>query len=226
MICNKCNSQNKENANFCEECGSPLTIQASSRRVKRNPLRPHKTTKIKNTKPNLTILNYLMSHKQIWVFVSIFLTIFIVLVAINFNNSNNSNNNRGRFLDIASKNPIIEAKVFEIAANFVCGCGSCNEESLEICKCSYAVEERQFIRDYLEQNRNSTEIITAMTSKYGGLKPDVSTANDNKQSFKIPTNSSTNKLGIATFADRENIYSAFNCPCGQCSVDELKDCTC
>ena len=225
MRCNKCKSQNEENANFCEACGSPLKKERNSQNADIHTSKRQKIRKVKKENSNLTILNYLMSHKQIWVFMSIFLTILIVIVAVNSENYN-SNRGRGSFTDIASQNPIIEAKVFEIAAGFVCGCGSCNEESLEICKCNYAVEERQFIRNYLEQNKNSSEIITALNSKYGGLKSEESIKNINNTTFKIPTNISTLNTGLATFADRQNIYSAFKCPCGQCGVDELKDCTC
>lgn len=31
---------------------------------------------------------------------------------------------------------------------------------------------------------------------------------------------------IATAADRIEIFSRFKCPCGQCGIDELKDCGC
>ncbi|HEY4611859.1 MAG TPA: hypothetical protein VII11_02630, partial [Bacteroidota bacterium] len=30
----------------------------------------------------------------------------------------------------------------------------------------------------------------------------------------------------ATLADQQEIYTHFSCPCGQCGIDELKDCNC
>ena len=30
----------------------------------------------------------------------------------------------------------------------------------------------------------------------------------------------------ATISDKLTIYSTFNCPCGRCGIDELKDCNC
>lgn len=225
MLCNKCKFENQIGANYCESCGELLVKKTGSQKASKRVNKNHKSAKIKNKNSNLNVFNYLMSHKQIWLFTSIFLTVLIVIVTINTSN-NKFEKPTNRFRDIASLNPIIEAKVFEIAANFVCGCGSCNEESLEICKCNYAIEERQFIRDYLEQNRNSTDIISAMTSKYGGLKSENKTDKKGLNTFKIPSNISVTEAGVASIYDRENIYSAFKCPCGQCGVDELKDCTC
>jgi hypothetical protein len=221
MRCNKCKSQNDRNANFCESCGSPLKKPRSGKSKINHAVKKQNFSK---SEPRFALLNYLMSYKQIWVFMSIFLTILIVVIAINSKNDLSSRNDS--FKDIASINPIIEAKVFEIASKFVCGCGSCNEESLDICKCNYAVEERKFIRDYLEQNSNSADIITAVVNKYGGLKPDASFVNDDQKVILPSTISSNDMTNIASYSDRENIYTFFNCPCGQCGIDELKDCNC
>lgn len=44
--------------------------------------------------------------------------------------------------------------------------------------------------------------------------------------FYPPVVNGTAIQRIATPADRAEIFSHFNCPCGQCGVDELKDCNC
>jgi hypothetical protein len=141
-------------------------------------------------------------------------------------------------LETKSSNPLVEAEVFNIASKFVCSCGTCNEESLEVCKCGRAIEERQFIRDYVERNQKKENIVYALASKYGFLKSQF--AGEFKQVDKskifetnqiiIPNNNLENiNIGLnktASVTDRVTIYSAFRCNCGKCGIDELKDCDC
>ncbi|MCZ7616378.1 MAG: hypothetical protein M5T52_23185 [Ignavibacteriaceae bacterium] len=140
-------------------------------------------------------------------------------------------------VETKSANPVIEAKVFEIASKFVCSCGSCNEEPLETCKCSTAVDERQFIRDYLQENQKPDDIILAVANKYGWLEAEfASTYNVEASKVWNPNPLEITKDIISTtpalistkamISDRYTIYSAFNCPCGQCNKDELRECTC
>lgn len=221
MRCKKCKTPNERNANFCENCGTPIRRVSKKRHFKQSLGASGRNSKVTE---RFNVLSYMISHKQIWVFMSIFLTVLIVVVAINSGNRFNGSN--GRFVDIASVDPNIEAQVFNIASNFVCGCGSCNEESLDICKCNYAVEERKLIRDYLELKKKPSDIIAAVVSRYGGLKPDIDiTEFQNNDVTLIPINS--DKLShTASYNDRTSIYSAFECPCGQCGIKELKDCNC
>lgn len=87
-------------------------------------------------------------------------------------------------VELKSTNPVVETKVYEIASKFVCSCGSCNEESLELCKCERAVEERQFIRDYLEQNQKTDDIVIAVANKFGWIKAEFA-SNFNIDSSRI-----------------------------------------
>ena len=73
-------------------------------------------------------------------------------------------------VETKSSNPVVEATVYEIASKFVCSCQTCDELPLESCKCARAVEERQFIRDYLEQNQKPDDIVVTVANKYGWLK--------------------------------------------------------
>ncbi|MBU1100584.1 MAG: hypothetical protein KKA84_09285 [Bacteroidetes bacterium] len=78
------------------------------------------------------------------------------------------------FIDIPSNDSIVEANVFEIASYFGCTCGECNEKSLDQCRCRYATEERELIRDFLEKSVEIEVIIQEVINRYGGLKQGIS----------------------------------------------------
>ncbi len=77
---------------------------------------------------------------------------------------------------------------------------------------------------------------------YGWLKPEFAAKYDSTNAIKTRLNTAavsqtqnafttlTTKKNegnkIATIIDSDEIYSQFRCPCGQCGMDELKDCTC
>ncbi len=227
MKCKNCGIPNKVDAKFCENCGNPLS---DSKDQNRTPKQKSKNMRKKNTNTpkhvsNKTIISNLLSLKFVWVFTTIFLLIIIIIVALT-SEEKRFNRDNDLFLDNRSQNPLIEAKVFDIASKFVCGCGSCGEESLDICKCNFAVDEREFIREYLENNNSEIDIIKAMVTKYGGLKDGVSLINNSTPIKNKPEPVNNGSTVLANFNDRITIYSAFQCPCGQCGIDELKDCTC
>ena len=227
MKCQKCGNQNDADAKYCEQCGNYLLDNSNKSYFRKNwnKKRENENRNTSNDKSLKPVITAMLSLKSIWIFTSVFL-FALLLVGIYSSNSNRYNQDNDRFIDERSDNPVIEAKVFEIASNFACGCGSCNEESLDICKCNYAVDERQFIRGYLEQNKNNSDIITAMITKYGGLKPGVSlTKYDESNNQALEATDKSDEV-VATLNERVAIYEAFRCPCGQCNVDELKDCTC
>jgi hypothetical protein len=43
--------------------------------------------------------------------------------------------------------------------------------------------------------------------------------------LSFPQDNTQNNI-IGTAFDREEIFSQFRCPCGQCKIEELKDCSC
>lgn len=147
------------------------------------------------------------------------------------------------FVETALKDPALEAKVLEIASKFICSCGTCGEKPLEICTCNTAAEERQFIRNYLQQGQPPEQIIAALNNTYGWLKPEFAAKYDSLNSIRTrlsqsvaagPTQTTFTELTVkknpadrvAAPSDGEEIFSHFRCPCGQCGMDELKDCTC
>lgn len=227
MKCQKCGNQNDADAKYCEQCGSYLLDNSSKRSSIKNRNKKRENIYNSESKNNslMPIVTSLLSLKSVWIIISVIL-FALLLVGLYSSNNNRYNQDNDRFIDQRSDNPVVEAKVFEIASNFVCECGNCNEESLDICKCNYAVDERKFIRDYLEQNKNTADIITAMVTKYGGLKPGVSLTKYKQSDNQVLQGNDKSADEVATFSDRVTIYETFRCPCGQCNMDELKDCTC
>lgn len=90
---------------------------------------------------------------------------------------------------IETKNsiPAIEAKVFELASMFMCSCKKCPIESLEVCKCNRAIEERNLIRKCIEGNETVDKVVSAIAERYGALKSEYANNYDVDKS-KIWTN--------------------------------------
>lgn len=214
MICENCGLKNNNDANFCGNCGTQFSNYNEDRRKNyRKNRNRYKTRKREQV----------VSIKSLWLAALLVIAGFFIYSIIDTNSSRIYNPAQSAN-DFSSGNPVVEAKVYEIASNFVCGCGSCGEESLEVCSCNFAIQEKKFIRNYVESSADLKTIIFAVNDKYGGLKSDVSVDKLMKSStFNVPE---SNKKLVATFNDRIKIYSQFECPCGQCGVDELKDCTC
>ena len=213
MYCNKCGSPNSNDANFCESCGTQLS---KTKTVHNNKKRSG--AKFRNTKKESSV-----SIKSLWIGAAVIVAGFLIYSIVNTNSSrdytaSNAINN------FNTGSPAVEAKVYEIASKFVCGCGSCGEESLEICDCNFAIQEKQYIRTMVQNSEVDASIVSAVNNKYGGIKSDISV--DNSINTSTITTPQTNMKLAATFNDRVKIYSQFECPCGQCGVDELKDCTC
>jgi YHS domain-containing protein len=171
--CPSCDSSNEKENKFCTTCGNRLQInsQRIPHREKKNIQKPlnkgqKKKEKHKNRKPDKQNFNGL---KIFWITTAI--VMFAIFLPTTLTSLFENDIKDGTIPnEIKSGNPGIETKVYEIASKFVCSCGSCNEESLEVCKCERAVEERQFIRTYLEENKNTDDLILAVANRYGFLK--------------------------------------------------------
>jgi len=216
MICDKCNFENNENAKFCENCGNQLGTVAkhngNKKQSKKNPNRNRRGKK-----------EQVVTTKSLWVVGLAVIAGFLIYSIIDTNSSRDYRPNIPAN-NFTSGNSVVEAKVYEIASNFICGCGGCDEDNLELCTCDYANREKQFIRDLVQSSTDDKTIISIVKNKYGGLKSDIDVDKSIK-SADINVPQSDFKL-VATFNDRLAIYSQFECPCGQCGMDELKDCTC
>ena len=98
-----------------------------------------------------------------------------ILIVISFDLIFHKYSNIKEFqIETKSSNPAIEAQVTAIASKFICSCQTkdCANSSLETCTCGTAVEERQFIRADLEQNKKPDNIVVELANKYGSLKPE------------------------------------------------------
>ena len=117
-----------------------------------------------------------------------------------------------------SNDPMVEGNVLAIAQKFVCNCGSCGEESLDLCTCEHAAGVRQIIRGYIQNRKTNEEIIGTINNDFGGLK-DEHPKQDQASSLRKPAK-------VAVLIDRVQIFSHFRCPCGRCGMDNLGDCSC
>ncbi|MBF8295268.1 MAG: hypothetical protein HW389_1813, partial [Bacteroidetes bacterium] len=154
-----------------------------------------------------------------------------------------------------STDPALETEVLDVASQFICSCGTCGEQALDVCSCNTAVEERQYIRTSLQSGQSVDQVAVAVGDKFGWVKPEFSARIDSLArksgrrinatagsgvtkpgELRIPDKkeigfsefplSQSGTTKIATTADRDVIFSKFKCPCGQCGVDELKECGC
>lgn len=246
--CPGCGAENNLDNKFCISCGHQLnqiieerkihTVQSkpnsnlSKKGKSKKQLRREAKNSLKRKQARKT--NSIKNLKLLWITVGV--VIGSVILATSFDLIFRPQI-KDLPIELKSNNAVIEAKVYDLASKFVCSCGSCNEEPLESCLCPTAVEERQFIRDYLEKNQNADDIVIALANKYGWLKAEFASEYNvdvskiwnpnpleiNKDNISTTPALATNK---ATISDKYTIYSAFTCPCGQCGIDELRDCTC
>jgi DNA-directed RNA polymerase subunit RPC12/RpoP len=252
IVCKGCGFSNKIESNFCASCGNKLSRKARNeaevrlrggqtsrgqkgKHVKRKTERKgesHRIISKKHRRP-------LQGHGPIWVG-ALVVGFFIIYLFIDNSKQNQSNSQRSFQSTIEKKtnNIELENQVFEVASKFVCSCGSCGEEPLESCTCQTAQEERQFIRNALQQDQAIDQIITAVNMNYGWIEDEYKSKYGNgKLSLDVKSNINQNIGGellfneqingqIASFTDRIKIISEFSCPCGQCDLDDLKDCNC
>lgn len=254
--CHKCGAENEPENKFCISCGNKLIVTGSQNKSAQqfhtptkikedkiyhqinNPGKFVQKTKFHKNKSNGNSRNRSIQKfkgmKALWITVGV--VIMSLIIASAFDLIFRPEKKEVPF-ELKSSNPVIEAKVFEIASKFVCSCGTCNEESLEVCKCERAVEERQFIREYLEQNQKPEDIVIVVANKYGWMKSEFASNYKvdpsrvwNPNQLQITKDIISTTPGLfntkASISDKYTIYSAFNCPCGKCDIDELKDCTC
>lgn len=236
--CPICLSENDNNSKFCIQCGN--TIQRREKQLN-NPVvkQNHKKHSKKNTQNKFRTLYKKTGYtndkslKMLWISVGV---VIITVLSVTSLDLIFHKYPEKIPVEVKSNNPAIESKVTEIASKFICSCGTCNEKSLEICTCPTAIEERSIIRKALEQNKSNKEIIYLVANKYGWLKTQFASQYEVDESkiwdpAKRQIQSAASDLVInsgkkAINIDKELIYSVFNCPCGQCVLDELKDCNC
>ncbi len=270
MNCQECGTMNKDDAIFCSNCGAELHRAESPHKLKRcfhcgfenkrdarfcascgiEMKRPHHQPSDKHhhkqqppKKKGKRVGTRLKWHPALLGLLIVGgVTIFLALPYIR-ENPPGRKSQPAPLIEQRSGDPELEARVLQIASKFICSCGTCGEQPLDVCTCERAVEERQFIRNYLQAGQTNEQIIAALNRTFGWIKPEfaslVSSADPKAgTSTKLvaperietsrlkPTTPAETSARLATLADRVGIYSHFKCPCGQCGIDELKDCTC
>ena len=246
--CSICGSSNAKDDHFCINCGAKLNsaiavtnnnhTNGSNSRIKHKK-KPRKSTKVKNNKRNKTYRTNTINVKPLLITVGIVIVTIIIAASFDLIFHKYPKNLQYQ-TEIRSNNPVLEANVKTIASKFICACGTCNEQPLETCACPTAIEERDYIRQELQQNKTPDNIVVSVANKYGWLKAefaslykvDKSRTWSNTALVEEQTKTSNNLLNNntiskpATLADRTFIMSKFRCPCGQCNIDELLDCDC
>lgn len=268
MICNSCGKDNKEEARFCAICGSELKNAEGTRHT--SPCsncgfenehnakfcakcgisftRPHPESEHKDhhqaklpKKKEKRVDTRLKWNPAIVVL--LILAGVSALISIPFIEGHQPGQTvrPEPVTEQRSNDPAIEAKIRQIAEHFICSCGSCGEQPLDVCRCNTAVKEREFIRSALQSGLKEQQIIASVNSTFGWMKPEYAEPSDSlaakvKKPVKlaVPRENGTRPFSaqsaentrIALAADRIEIFSHFKCPCGQCGIDELKDCDC
>ncbi len=231
--CPNCRAENTDDANFCFNCGEQLKVNAPTKQTtqqKQNPKR--QSTK----RPQ----NAQTSSAPLKLAALIFAGIVIYMMIPNSRTVVPKATSDIKPLAIAeqkSNNPAIENNVRDIASKFICSCGTCGEQPLDICKCATAIQERKFIRSRLQKKMKPGSIIREVNAQYGWIKPQYQEqygAGKFRGNIKqaLPVSPGLDILPdkkdiiLASISDREAIISKFSCTCGQCQIDKLKDCNC
>jgi cytochrome c-type biogenesis protein CcmH/NrfF len=174
---------------------------------------------------------------------SLFGVLFVVVVGLQMWQKTRTPPESVLVSEVKSADPKLEATVLSVASRFICSCGSCGEKPLDTCACERAVEERQFIRNYLQEGQSVAQVIAAVDQSYGWKKTDSTSKSGSPPpgslkagNISLPSQAAgplttisaraAGNDGVATTADKMEVFSHFRCPCGQCGMDDLNACTC
>jgi cytochrome c-type biogenesis protein CcmH/NrfF len=231
QICKECGQENNNRARFCSSCGEVLNRQ--------KPV-SWKKTKTRKANPKSQKRNQVQHSSFFSRYSFLFVIGGLILLFLFINNSDKKvPNSKNSPIQPVSQDFSLERKVMEVASKFTCSCGSCGEEALETCLCATAEQERNFIRQELRNGKSAVQTIAAVNKRYGHLKPeftskiegsnlklDLSGQKQNDLFSQITSSATGSNNRIAADKDRDEIFYHFECPCGQCGIPELRDCSC
>ena len=146
MYCPECRSKLKQKAKFCTACGASIT---NDKKKKQQPSKKKKTVK----KGKSQILMPLIMGGVI---------VLVVAGLFFFQNSANQQ------MQNNSTVPVYSDQVQQVAANFMCPCGECND-NLALCTCTApngSEDVKGFIQEGLNQGKSTEQMITAVQLKY------------------------------------------------------------
>ncbi|MDP2884728.1 MAG: zinc ribbon domain-containing protein [Ignavibacteria bacterium] len=247
-MCTACNFKNKPDSMFCGGCGAR---QQSHHHEHRRKHEHH----LKQLKGKARGDERKSGFRPLTVGLFIVGGVILLVLALDSKTGIQEQERPIPVVESKSNDPALETKVLDVASKFICSCGTCGEQSLDVCSCNTAVEERQYIRASLQSGQSVDQVAVAVGDKFGWVKPEFSAKIDSLArksgrrinatagsgvtkpgELRIPDKkeigfsefplSQSGATKIATAADRDVIFSKFKCPCGQCGVDELKECGC
>lgn len=220
MKCAACGASNRKKVAFCTSCGAALE-KAEPRR------RPPNARRSGNS--NKAIVGLIVGAVVVG---------FVVMLV------GRGGSGQDAAVGPAFASPAFAAEVQEVAAQFWCGCGSCQEPELADCTCPTAVEEKQLIDRELRKGAPRSEVIRTVYRRYGKIKsqyaalvreegetvstdestavPEIVAADDSVESLPVIEDAQQ----VAVAADTLAIARRFTCACGQCGDMNLADCTC
>lgn len=246
--CFNCDFENSREAKFCAGCGVDLR-----RHHQPQPHHHHQSQK-QARKKEKRVDTRLKWHPALVVLLIIGGVVGLISIPYITGNPPGRTSRPEPLTELVSNDSAVEATVREVVSKFICSCGTCGEQPLENCTCNTAIQERQFVRNAVQSGQTSEQIIAAVNTTYGWMKPEFAAKYDSLANRSTPSGGrpagnknqstklvvplqmqkdllnlspkATSSNTIATALDREAIFSSFHCPCGQCGVDELKDCSC
>lgn len=253
-VCQSCGFENPDEAKFCASCGaalggkSPVFQPSSSKNPPKEsmvfPGKPaaqqKKKEKRKHKSPAKQNFPKRRQAAPKWnpaTFAVIAIGALLVIFYFVYMNQRAAKIS-GPYVEQKTNNVELENKVLAVASKFICACGSCPKEPLEICSCPTARKERDFIRNAFYGGMDEDNIITTLNNRFGGIKSEFeSQYGSGKVNLTLPQSTGQNLLldlpgdsgdasQLASFANRVEVISHFACPCGQCEQDELIDCDC
>jgi len=111
----------------------------------------------------------ILQMKTFWIALSLLFGLILLIGIAEVFIPHNHNSIAQRTRETKST-PEVESDVIRISSKFICTCGDCSGETLTICKCKYAVNERNLIRELVTKKTQEEKIVKIINAKYGGLK--------------------------------------------------------
>ena len=176
ISCAKCGAKNNTESHFCLNCGADLsTAQKSRHRTQNSGVKTHKTVKKAHRQTNHSHNNsgkvnngFFKKTKSVWITSAII--IGSLAVAGSFDLAFHKYPVNTTAIGELKINPAAENEINAVASEFICTCGKCTEPLTE-CTCDTAVEERNFIRTNILENKNTEQIVLAVKDRFGGFSP-------------------------------------------------------
>jgi cytochrome c-type biogenesis protein CcmH/NrfF len=233
--CHTCGSENLPDSKFCARCGADLR-----RHVRAGE--PERSKRQRKRKLDSKFDRALQWHPA-KVTLALLGVVSVLTIGLQMWQKTRTPLEPVPVMEVKGGDPKLDAGVLAVASRFICSCGTCGQEPLDVCACERAIEERQFIRNSLQTGKSVDQVTAAVDETYGWKKTDVKSTNGSAASgslkvgtIGIPSQSagpltslaakSSGKERVAAATDREEVFSHFRCPCGRCGMDDLNACNC